>query len=425
MRLLYLAQRVPYPPDRGDKITTYHQVRHLARHHEVSVACLADGPGDLRNAEALAPLVASVDAVPLSRPHARLRALTAIATGAPLTVAYFNERRLHERVAGLVRSRKFDGVMLYSSGVAQFVEPFAEIPRVMNFADLDSLKWRLYAEFSPAPTRWVYRMESRRLLDYERKIAMTFAHSLLSAPREVEDFKRLIPGAPVSCLENGVDLEYFKPTHVPKQRDSLVFAGVMDYFPNVDGVRWFCREVLPRVQERFPGATLTICGARPVRAVTELGRLRGVTVTGGVPDVRPYLSAAGVCVVPLRLARGVQNKLLQAMAMGLPTVATSAAFGGINGAPGEELLIADDPDSFAACVVRLLADEALRDLVGRSARAAAERNYRWDVSLDRLDALLESLVVKRAPGTHGLLVDPPQALLAPAGAGDRGTGARG
>ncbi len=250
MRILFLAQRVPYPPDRGDKITTYHEIRHLARHHEVAVACLADGPEDLANVAALEPLAVSVDAVPLNRRRARVRALAALATGKPLTVAYFNEGELHRRVADRLRAWPADLIVVYSSGVAQFVERYADVPRVMQFADLDSLKWRQYAATVFPPKRWVFGLESRRLLSYERRLATEFSHSLVCTPREVRDFHQLIPGAPVSCVSNGVDLDYYQPVTVPRQENNLVFTGVMDYFPNVEGVVWFCRDVLPLIRGR-------------------------------------------------------------------------------------------------------------------------------------------------------------------------------
>jgi polysaccharide biosynthesis protein PslH len=397
MRILYLAQRVPYPPDRGDKITTYREVAHLARDHEVSVACLADGPQDLQNVAGLKPLVASVDAVPLRRRRARLRALAALAFGAPLTVAYFNERRLHERVAARMAACRFDAAVVYSSGMAQFVEKYAGVPRIMQFADLDSLKWEQYARSSRAPFRWVYGAEARRLLRYERHVATTFSHSLVSTPRELQDFERLIPGAPASCVSNGVDLDYFHPMDLGKEKASLVFTGVMDYFPNVQGVSWFCRDVLPRVRERVPGVTFTICGSRPNAAVRALGQLPGVRVTGRVPDVRPYLGRAEVCVVPLQIARGIQNKVLEAMAMGLPTVTTTPAFEGVGADDGTELVVADRAADFAAAVVRLLQDEALRHRLGRAARAFTEAHYRWETQLARLDNVLAAVTAGKDP----------------------------
>jgi sugar transferase (PEP-CTERM/EpsH1 system associated) len=388
MRILLVSQRVPYPPNRGDKIATYHYVRHLARRHEVSVACLADGKRDLDNVAGLAPLVRSVDAIVCSPTRRRVRALAALATGRPLTVAYFDEPELHARVRARLAAEHFDAALVYGSGVAQYVEPFRRLPRVIQFSDLDSLKWRQYAAAARPPKGWVYAAESRRLLAYERHLAATFARSLVCTDAELADFRRLIPGVRGEVVRNGVDLDRFRSTGGERDPFNLVFTGVMDYLPNVDGVTWFCREVWPRIRAAEPCVTFTICGSSPTRDVKALGRLPGVTVTGAVPAVAPYLQRAGIAVVPLRIARGVQNKLLEAMAAGLPAVATTAARTGVVAQDGRDLFAADDPGDFAAAVVRLVRGRVLRETVGRAGRAVVEASYSWDRTLVRLEEVL-------------------------------------
>jgi sugar transferase (PEP-CTERM/EpsH1 system associated) len=286
--------------------------------------------------------------------------------------------------------------------MAQYVEEFDQVPRIMQFADLDSVKWQLYASHCLPPRAWVYALEAQRLRRYERTIGTTFSRSLLCTPREVDDFRRLIAAGRVSLVGNGVDLEYFKPSRQSgKDLSSLVFVGTLDYLPNVDGVVWFCREVWPLIRERAREATFTICGARPRRAVKDLGRLPGVFVTGAVPDVRPYLQRAAVCVVPLRIARGIQNKLLEAMAMGLAVVTTSAAFEGVEAVRDRDLFVADEPRSFASHVVRLLEDERLRNEMGESARDAVERNYSWERAYSQLDAAIALATGSNSSETSG------------------------
>lgn len=395
MRILYVAQRVPYPPDRGDKITTYNEIRHLAQKHEVAVACLADGEADLANVEPLRAMVTSVDAVALRPRAARIRALTSLALGGPFSVAYFNERLLHEKVSARAAEKPFDAVIVYSSGVAQYAEALVGVPRIMQFADLDSLKWEQYAEQAGFPKSWLFRREYRLLLDYERKIARAFDHSLVCTRVELDDLQRLIPGVDASCVGNGVDLDFFRPTTAAKRDMELVFTGVMDYPPNVEGVVWFCDQVLPLIRRAVPEATFTICGSRPSPQVLDLGKIPGVRVTGRVPDVRPYLEQASVCVVPLRIARGIQNKLMEAMATGLPTVTCTASFNGIDATPGVDIEVADTAEAFASVTVRLLQDAQRRQTMGAAARACMERNYRWEHQLARLDAVIASVVAKR------------------------------
>lgn len=396
MIVFYLAQRVPYPPDRGDKIRTFNEIRYLSRKHEVHVFCLADGVEDMDNVTGLSAYAASVTAVPRTGLASKVRALVALCTGRPFSVGYFDEARLHQLIERERARLKPDLALAFSSGMAQYVERLEDLPRIMEFCDLDSLKWEQYAARGRPPMSWAYATEARRLLAYERQIAYGFDHSIVCTSREQDDFERLIPRATVTYIANGVDLEFFSGGRTPKEPDRLVFTGVMDYLPNVDAVVWFCEQVLPAVQRKVPGATFTICGSRPSATVRALAARPGVTVTGRVDDVRPYLDAAAVAVVPIRLARGIQNKLLEAMAMGLPCVSATAAWTGIEVAGDSGVLIADEPDAFADHVVTLLTDHDLRVRAGCAARSAVERHYSWAAQLAALDAVFDEVV--RAPG---------------------------
>jgi sugar transferase (PEP-CTERM/EpsH1 system associated) len=388
MRIFFVCQRVPYPPDRGDKIATFNEIRHLSKQHEVHVFCLGDGAADLDNIPALRGYAKSVTAAPLSGPASRLRSLEALLRGQALSVAAFDEAALHRAIISKYDALRPDVIIVYSCNVAQYAEHFPGVPRIMQFHDLDSLKWAQYAEHSSAPWKWIYRIEAKRLLAYERRIARRFAHSLVCTAGEMRDFKRLFPGIAVSLVGNGVDLDYFRSSGEVKRKESIVFTGMMDYFPNVDAVRWFCDEILPIVQAQIPEANLTICGNRPTAAVRRLAKRRGVAVTGWVPDTRPYLDAAEVFVAPLRLARGVQNKLLEALAMGLPCVASTAAWSGTIVPEGAGILVTDDAREFAQQVVRLLRDDAFRADIAVKARAVAEAKYRWDRQMASLDRVI-------------------------------------
>jgi len=391
MRMFFICQRVPFPPDRGDKITTFNEIRHLATKHEVHVFCLADGKSDLDNIPGLRRYAQSVTAVPVSGWVGKLRALKAMFAGEPLSVAAFNEAKLHVAIREKFAELRPDLIMVYSCNVAQYAEHFAQVPRIMQFAELDSSRWGQYAQRSRVPLRWIYAIEQRRFFAYEQHIARSFSHALVCTAAEQHDFERLIPGVPVSLVGNGVDLDYFCSRGVAKQGGSIVFTGVMDYLPNVDAVVWFCDQVLPIVQKQIPEASLTICGSRPAAAVRRLARRRGVTVTGRVPDTRPYLDRAEVFVAPMRMARGIQNKLLEALAIGLPCVASRAAATGTVVPNGEGILVADDPVEFAEHVVQLLRDGAFRAAMAGKARAAAELNYRWDAQLACLDRVVAAL----------------------------------
>jgi sugar transferase (PEP-CTERM/EpsH1 system associated) len=394
--MFFVCQRVPFPPDRGDKITTFNEIRHFSTKHQVHVFCLADGKRDLDNILGLQRYTESVTAVPVNGWKSKLRALEALFVGGPLSVAAFNEAKLHNTIKQKFAELQPDLIMVYSCNVAQYAEHFPQVPRIMQFAELDSSRWGQFARRSPPPLRWVYAIEEQRFFAYEQHIAHTFSHALVCTAAEQCDFERRISGAPVSLVGNGVDLDYFRSKGIAKQSGSIIFTGVMDYFPNVDAVVWFCDEVFPIVQQQIPEAGLTICGSRPVAAVRRLAKRRGITVTGRVPDTRPYMDRTEVFVAPLRMARGIQNKLLEAMAMGLPCVASTAVARGTAVPDGEGILTADNRDEFSKGVVRLLRDGAFRAEMAGKARAAAELTFRWETQLACLDRVVAALTPQLA-----------------------------
>jgi sugar transferase (PEP-CTERM/EpsH1 system associated) len=388
VRILFLSQRVPYPPNRGDKITTWRLIERMRRAHEVTCVAFAHGAGDLRAAGELERLGVPTVAVPLRR-GAKLRSLPLLLTTKPLTLGVYGSSRLQQEVDRLVPRAEL--AYAYSSSMGAFLERHAGLPRVMHFAELDSDKWRQYAERSRGPARWIYRREQRTLLELERRIARTFSENVFCTPLEQQVFERAVPGASSIVVRNGVDLERFAPAPERSEPGHVAFTGVMDYLPNADACVHFAREVLPRVRERYPSAHFSIVGAHPTSRVRRLARLRAVEVTGFVPDTRDWLARASVAVAPLRIARGIQNKVLEALAMGLPVVGTTAATQGIEGTPGEHYLVADDAEAEAEAIRGLLADPAAARALGMRGRRLVEERYDWERTLEPLDRLLERL----------------------------------
>ncbi len=397
MRILYLCHRVPHPPDKGEKIRAHHYIRHLAGRHEVHVACPVEDPEELAHAGALRRTCTSVDAVHHGRLARRLAEARALASGRPLSVESFRSSALADRVRARVRDG-VDVILAQSAAMAEYVREFDHVPRVMDFVDLDSEKWRTYAELRPFPWSLVFRMESERLARYESEVARSFDRSLFISSKEAEIFAGRSPAARTTVVPNGVDLEYFAPSageRPERRRNACVFTGVMDYFPNVDAMSWFCREILPAVRREVPDAEALVVGRTPSRAVRRLAREAGVTVTGAVPDTRTWLARAKVAVAPFRVARGVQNKVLEAMAMGVPVVGTSLAFQGIPAGAEDGIAVADRRESFAAGVTRLLRDDDLRAAMGGRCRAFAERELRWSAHAASLERILEEVVRER------------------------------
>ncbi len=289
MKVLYLAQRVPYPPNRGDKIAAYHAIRYLTRRHTVTVAALADSEQELEYARVLESQGFEVEAV-LRRPlMARARVLKALIGGGAFTTAHYHSPELLRRVTRRVEQEGHDVALVFCSSMGQFVPARLGLPIVADFVDMDSRKWDLYARATRWPRSWVYATEARRLLECERALATRAHRTLVRTEVELRDCVRLIPQARVEVLRNGVDLEYFSPGPVAASGHQIVFTGVMDYFPNVQAVSYFCDEIFPTIRRKVSDATFVIVGARPTKAVLALRSLPGVSVTGEVPDVRPSL----------------------------------------------------------------------------------------------------------------------------------------
>jgi sugar transferase (PEP-CTERM/EpsH1 system associated) len=385
MNVLFLSQRVPYPPNRGDKITTWRLVERLRRNHRVRIVAFAHDRGDLEAADALR---AKGFEVATFAPRARWKTLPLLLGSSPLTLGVYGSRALQREVDGCIGA--MDLAYAYSSSMGAFFLPHA-LPRVMHFAELDSDKWRQYAERTRPPLAWVYRREWRTLTAFETALARTVDENVFCTPLEQRLVQELVPGAPSIVMRNGVDLAHHQPSTTPPEPGFMVFVGVMNYYPNVEGITWFCRAILPEIRRRVPGARLAIVGSHPTPAVRELAQLPGVEVTGFVDDPRTWLARASVSVAPLRNARGIQNKVLEAMAMGLPVVGTRAATQGVDGAHGRDYLVAETAEEQVEAVCGLLRDSGRARELGRGARAFVEANYDWETCLRPLDSTLERL----------------------------------
>lgn len=388
MRILFLSQRVPYPPNRGDKITTWRLIERMRRRHEVRVVAFAHDARDEQAVRELEALGFPVSPFRLHGSLARLSALPLLATSRPLTLGVYGSRALQHEVDRLAASS--DLAYAYSSSMGAFLEPHAGLTRIMHFGELDSDKWRQYAQRSAPPMRWIYRREHRTLLEFERRIARAFAANVVCTALERDVFEHAIPGAPCTVLPNGVDLAHFAPAWAGREPGRIVFTGVMDYLPNAEGCAWFVREIFPRVRSAVSGASFAIVGANPTAAVQRLARESGVTVTGRVPDTRDWLAKASVAVAPLRIARGIQNKVLEAMAMGLPVVGTRSATQGVDGVGGRDYLVAESAEEQIEAVFGLLQDSERARGLGRAARAFVEEHYDWEACLRPLDTILET-----------------------------------
>ena len=388
--ILFLAQRIPFPPDRGDKIRTWHVLKHLSGLARVHLACLADDEADAAHLLALREALGGR----LGEAHVAVRGSTKAAAGArallegrPVSLTLFDSAILRDFVGRLLASKPIATVFAFSGQMAQFVPERLGRRFVMDFGDVDSAKFAQYADEGAGAMRWVNRREAKLLSAFERATAARADLSLFVSEAEAALFRSKTGLSNVRALSNGIDVGHFDPAaDFPRlgaeergEGPLLLFTGQMDYAPNVDAVTWFAREVLPLV----PRARFVVAGRNPSPAVARLASER-VAVTGAVADMRAWLAAADVIVAPLRIARGIQNKVLEAMAMAKPVVASPAAFEGIEAEPGRDLVVADGAEAMAEALNNLLAAPDRAAAMGRSARARMERAYRWDARLDPL-----------------------------------------
>ncbi|MDB5888148.1 MAG: sugar transferase, PEP-CTERM/EpsH1 system associated [Rhodocyclales bacterium] len=394
--LLYLVHRIPFPPNKGDKVRSFHLLKFLAQHYRVHLGTFVDYAQDWQYVDALNEFCESVHAERIVPRMARVLSLRGLLNGEALSLPFYRKRRMARWVRETLDKQRVVRAVVFSSPMAQYLDDRIAARCVVDFVDVDSAKWTRYAEDRSGAMAWLYRREGERLAAFERGVAQRTAASVLVSEAEAGLFRSVAPDAVAKthAIGNGVNAEMFSPQHVfasPYGADELpvVFTGAMDYWPNIDAVCSFADEVWPGILAQWPAARFYIVGMNPSEAVMALAQRAGVTVTGTVPDVRPWLRHARVVVAPLRVARGVQNKILEAMAMGRPVIASATCAVGIKAGHGEELLVADSVAEWSAATTSLLADAVWAEQVGQRARERILADYSWEAHLQQFKVLIE------------------------------------
>lgn len=393
MRILYVCHRFPFPPKRGGKIRPFNMIRHFtSRGHKVTVCSLARSPGEAKEAEGIAPHCERyhVDTVATLPQVARM--VVRLPTRTPSSMGYFYSPRLARTIREEMAREKFDLIFVHCSSVAQYVAHVRNVPKILDFGDMDSQKWLEYAQSKPFPLSLGYWLEGRKLELEERRLARRFDLCTATTRMEWETLKGYGVQVDTDWFPNGVDADFFSPTDEPYDPDTLSFVGRMDYYPNQECMFHFCEHTLPLIRARRPGVKLLIVGADPSPRVRRLGELPGVSVTGTVPDVRPLVRRSALMVAPLNIARGTQNKILEAMAMGVPVVTSRIAAGGVDALADEHFLVGSTPAQYADAILRILASRSERARLAQAGRARMLSHHSWASSMLRLEGIVQRCV---------------------------------
>ena len=394
MRVLYLTHRVPFPPDKGDRIRNYHVLRQLARRGAVWLACLADEPATPEIEAELRRICERVAIVPVSRGR-WLRAGLSLLGGRSISEGAFAERRLRQVIRDWSGETHFDAAVVSASSLAPYLKmtELSAVPKIVDLVDVDSQKWSDYADAAAVPKRWLYRLEASRVRKLERDLPKWTQAVAMVSRAEADVFDSFAGAGTATVASNGVDLEYFQiaagsPAVLVQMagKPAAIFVGAMDYLPNVDAVGWFARSVWPLIRAKVPDAEFRIVGRKPSPEVQRLAELPGVKVLGGVPDVRPFVADATVIVAPMRLGRGIQNKVLEAMAMGKAVIVAPPALAALKADPGTHLLTATTPQEWVDAVCGLFANPARCANLGTAARSFVEEHHHWETCLEPLMA---------------------------------------
>lgn len=388
MKILYVCHRFPFPPKRGGKIRPFNMIRHLSQEHEVTVCSLARSDSEAEEGRGIAPHCARFEMAVVSDPVQTLRMVARLPTPVPSSMGYFYSPELARKVDSLLARERFDLIFVHCSSVAQYVEKVRGIPKILDFGDMDSQKWLEYVNYKMFPLSMGYWLEGTKLVREEKRLARQFDLCTATTRAEWETLESYRTGVSSDWFPNGVDAGFFKPDGEGYDPDTISFIGRMDYYPNQEAMFRFCADVWPRLRAQRPNMKLLIVGADPIPAVQKLGELPGVTVTGSVPDVRPYILRSAAMVAPLNIARGTQNKILEAMAMGVPVVSSRIAAGGVDAVSGEHFLVADTAEEYAEAIRSIIGDPAERARLAQAGRERMLSHHAWPRSMERLDAII-------------------------------------
>ncbi len=385
MKILFLTSRFPYPPYGGDKLRVFNFIKYLSRKHEIHLISFIESENEKKYLAEMEKYCKRIEIVLLSPGKSYLNCAAFSLTSMPFQVAYYRDSVMRSKVNEMIRVENYDAVYVHLLRMAQYVYGNKGVNRVLDLTDSLSLSLFRSLKYRKHLFLLFYFLEWLKVKRYERNAVKVFERSLLISSADADSEVSLAYGGKVSIVGNGVDLGYFKPFNGSYDRDKIVFMGNMHSFPNRDGVLYFCGKILPIIKKSRPGIKFYIVGANPPAKIRELGDGKTVFVTGPVEDTRKYLGDAAALVCPIRTATGMQNKIMEAMAMGLPVVSTKISARWLGDSGGTGIILADDGAEFAKTVLSIIGDENLRRELSSQARRYSEDNFSWDRNIEELE----------------------------------------
>ena len=388
MEILYVCHRFPYPPKRGGKIRPFNMIRHLSQRHHVTVASLVRSPSEEEEGKGLADYADTVVGR-VSETTQALRMVARLPSKIPSSMGYFYSPELIEKIQQVTTQKQFDLVFVHCSSVAQYVSAISGVPKILDFGDMDSQKWLAYSKVRRWPLALGYHIEGTKLEREEKRLARTFDLCTCTTRMELETLRSYGTGVDTDWFPNGVDAGYFAPDGSAYDPDLISFVGRMDYYPNQQCMIDFCANAFPEIRRKRNGTKLVMVGANPPARIQRLADVPGVGVTGSVPDVRPYVRKSALMIAPLTIARGTQNKILEALAMGVPTVTSDIAAAGVDAVPSQHLLTGSSSEDYARCVLRLLDNPDERRGFLKRGRDRMLSHHAWTASMARMDTIID------------------------------------
>lgn len=385
MKLLFLANRTPYPPYRGDKLKIYNLAKRLCHKHELHLLTFAQTEEDLGHKQELEKVFKEVHFIYLPKSKSALNCLSAAWNPLPVQVLYFQSAAMQKALDQLLQQHTYDAIHVQHLRMAPYLSGRKDVPRILDLPDAFSLYWERRREMKKNPLLKAFeRLEQKRVLAYE-PVMKQYDLSLACSTEDVAYLREKHHATNLELLPNGVDLDTFKAcNHDYSHNHTLLFTGNMDYAPNVDAVIYFTQEIFPLIQARYPYVRFVIAGQRPVDKVKELASAH-IQVTGFIENLAATYNEASVVVAPLRFGAGTQNKVLEAMAMGVPVVCSHIGFNGLGISNGEGAFMETNPASFAARVVELLDNATLRANTGKKGMEVISGKFSWDRIAQQLE----------------------------------------